>query len=57
MIETPYFYRLQNFVELGIVSEKNYSTNVEELQINLGLRPLELIINPAPINFLSDFFK
>jgi len=39
MMGTANCYRHLNFFELAVISEKNYSTNIEEVQVNLGLRP------------------
>lgn len=55
MLETAYCHRLQNFFELQITSDKDYQTNIEELCVNLGFRPLVKIIIQTAL--LNDFFN
>jgi hypothetical protein len=56
MIETAYCYRHLNFFELTVISEKNYPTNIEEVQVNLGLRPeIKITVSYLPYELITKF--
>ena len=55
MLEIPYSYRHHNLLELQIVSDKSYTTNIEELQIKVALTPVKMQISQPPIDFLLTF--
>lgn len=58
MVETAFCYRHLNFFEFTVISEKNYTSNIEEVQVNLGLRPeIKLTVSPLPKDLLTKFLE
>jgi hypothetical protein len=58
MLVSPYCYRFRNLMELTCILE-NDKTNEdpEELQVVFSLRPSNIIVCQAPIDFIGEYLS
>lgn len=58
MIQSESSQRLQNTLDLEIVSEKNYDTDIEAMNITVGMRTMtKIVLDIDELTPLLNFFK